>query len=46
MTNKEILERAQAEIIVRGENPYYPMEQHMKDTELIAALTELKMRFK
>ena len=46
MTNKEILERAQAEIIARGENPYYPVEQHLKDMDLIAALTELKTKFK
>ena len=46
MTNKEIIERAQAEIIARGENPYYPVEQHLKDMDLIAELTELKNRFK
>ena len=45
LTNKEIIERAQAEIIAKGENPYYPIEQHMKDADLIAALTELKIRF-
>lgn len=45
MTNKEILERANAEIISRGENPYYPVEQHLKDMDLIAALTELKIKF-
>ena len=46
MTNTEIIDRAQAEIIARGENPYYPVEQHLKDMELIAALTELKIKFK
>lgn len=45
LTNKEILEKAQAEIIARGNNPYYPIEQHLKDLELIAALTELKIKF-
>lgn len=46
MTNVEILERAQAEIIERGQNPYYPVEQHLRDLDLIAALTELKIKFK
>lgn len=44
-TNKEIIERAQAEIIARGENPYYPMEQHLKDMDLIADLEELKVKY-
>ena len=46
MTNKEILEQAQAVIIARGDNSYYPVEQHLKDMDLIAALTELKIKFK
>ena len=46
MTNAEIIEKAQAEIIARGENPYYPVEQHLKDMDLIAELTELKLRYK
>lgn len=45
MTNKEILERAQAEIIERGKNPYYPLEQHLKDMELIEELTKLKIKY-
>ena len=46
MTNAEIIEKAQAEIIARGENPYYPIEQHLKDMDLIAELTALKIKFK
>ena len=45
MTNKEIIEKAQAEIIARGKNPYYPAEQHLKDMDLIADLTVLKMKY-
>lgn len=44
-TNKEIIEQAQAEIIARGNNPYYPVEQHLKDMNLIAELTELKIKY-
>jgi UDP-galactopyranose mutase len=44
-SNKEIIERAQAEIIERGDNPYYPVEQHLKDTDLIADLEELKLKY-
>ena len=46
MTNKEIIEKAQAEIIARSNNPYYPIEQHMRDMDLIAELTELKIKYK
>lgn len=46
LTNEEIIEQAQAEIIARSNNPYYPMEQHMKDMDLIAELTELKLKYK
>lgn len=46
MANKEIIEKAQAEIIARSNNSYYPEEQHMKDMNLIAELTVLKMRYK
>ena len=45
-TNKEIIEQAQAEIVARGNNPYYPIEQHLKDMDLIAELTELKAKYK
>ena len=45
-TNKEIIEQAQAEIVARGNNPYYPIEQHMIDMELIADLTELMLKYK
>ena len=44
-TNKEIIEQAQAEIISRGSNPYYPVEQHLRDMDLIAELTELKIKY-
>lgn len=46
MTNKEIIEQAQAEIITRSNNPYYPIEQHMRDMDLIAVLAELKLKYK
>lgn len=46
LTNEEIIERAQAEIIARGENPYYPAEQHLRDMDLIADLTALKLKYK
>lgn len=46
LTNAEILERAQQDIIERGNNPDYPKEQHLKDMDLVAALTELKIKFK
>ena len=46
MTNKEIIEKAIAEIITRGDNPYYPIEQHMIDMDLIAELTELKIKLR
>ena len=45
-TNKELIEQAQAEIIARGNNPYYPIEQHMRDMDLVAKLTELKLKYK
>lgn len=44
-TNKELIEELQAEIIARGNNPYYPIEQHLKDMDLIAELTELKIKY-
>lgn len=46
MTDKEIIEEAQTKIIAKSENPYYPVEQHLKDMDLIADLTELKMKYK
>lgn len=45
-TNKEILREAQAKIIARGENPYYPLEQHLEDMDLIADLTKLIKKYK
>ena len=47
MTNREILKEAQQKIIWRSEsNPYYPVEQHLEDLDLIACLEVLKMKFK
>ena len=46
MTNEELIKEAQAKIIARGDNPYYPEEQHLKDMDLIAELTELKKKYK
>lgn len=46
MTNEEIIKEAQAKIIARSENPYYPDEQHLKDMDLIADLTELRKKYK
>ena len=45
MTNEQIINEAQAKIIARGENPYYPLEQHLKDMELIEELTKLKIKY-
>lgn len=45
MTNKKVIEEAQAKIMERGENPYYPIEQHLKDMELIEELTKLKIKY-
>ena len=44
--NKEILEKAQIEIIIKGNNPEYLIEQHLKDIDLIAELEELKLKYK
>ena len=46
MTNEEIIKEAQEKIIARGKNSYYPVEQHLKDMDLIADLTKLKMKYK
>lgn len=46
MTNEEIIKEAQAKIIAKGKNPYYPVEQHLKDMDLTADLTKLKMKYK
>lgn len=45
-TNKQLIEEIQAEIIARGNNPYYPAEQHLKDIDLLAELSELKRKYK
>ena len=46
MSNKEIINEAIAKIIARGDNPYYPEEQHLKDMDLIGDLTALKLKYK
>lgn len=46
LTNEEILRMAQARIIERGQNPYYPAEQHLKDTDLLMELSELIRKYK
>lgn len=45
MTNKEIIEKAQSEIIKRGDNPHYPIEQHLQDMDLLAELSVLKAKY-
>ena len=45
-TNKELIEEMQTQIIERGENPYYPTEQHLKDIDLLADLSELKRKYR
>lgn len=45
-TNEEILRIAQARIIERGQNPYYPAEQHLKDADLLMELSELIRKYK
>ena len=47
MTYKEIIERAQAEIIVRcKDRPDYPVEQYFRDMDLIEDLTKLKIKYR
>lgn len=46
MINEEIIKEAQEKIIAREKKPYYPVEQHLKDMDLIADLTKLKMKYK
>lgn len=46
MTNKEIIDRAIAEILARSDNPYYPFKQHLKDMDLVADLAELKRKYR
>ena len=46
MTLIEALTEEQATIIARGKNPNYPIEQSIADLDLIADLTELKMKLK
>lgn len=46
MTNKEIIEQAQLAIISRCDNPDYPLEEHLRDMNLIADLTELKLKYR
>ena len=45
-TNEEVLRMAQNTIIARGEHdPNYPVERHLEDMDLIAALTELRRKY-
>ena len=46
MTNEDILKEAQAKIIARGDNPYYPTEQHLKDMDLLSDLSLLISKYK
>ena len=46
MTNKEIIERAQIAIMERNSDPDYPIEQCIRDMDLIAELTLLKIKYK
>lgn len=43
ITVLEAITEEQATIIRRGENPEYPIEEHIADIDLIAELTELKI---
>lgn len=45
-TNESIIREAQAKIIERGNSPYYPIERHLEDIDLIADLTELRIKYK
>lgn len=45
-TNENIIREAQAKIIERGNNPYYLMEQHLKDADLLLELSELIRKYK
>lgn len=45
-TNDQVLSKAQATIIARGNNdPNYPIERHLEDMDLIADLTELRRKY-
>lgn len=46
LTNEELIKYVQGEIIKRGENPYYPVEQHLQDIDLVADLEILKLKYK
>ena len=45
-TNKAILTEAQAKIILKGDSPDYPLEQHLRDMDLIEDLTKLRIKYK
>jgi hypothetical protein len=46
MTNKEIIDRAIAEIIQRDKHPDYPMTSAVVDLDLVADLAELKRKYR
>ena len=46
MTVIEAITEEQAHIIAKGENPRYPFAESISDIDLIASLTELKIRLK
>lgn len=46
MTNTAILTYTQAKIILKGDSPDYPLEQHLRDMDLIEDLTKLKIKYK
>ena len=47
LTYKEIINRAQAEIVRRGKDiPSYPVEQFFRDMDLIEDLTKLKIKYR
>jgi hypothetical protein len=47
LTYKEIIDKAQAEIVSRGKDiPNYPVEQFFRDMDLIEDLTKLKIKYR
>lgn len=46
MSNYDYIKELQAKLILQGEGADYPIEKHLSDMDLIADLTELKMKYK
>lgn len=46
MSNYDYIKELQAKLILQGEDADYPIEKHLVDMDLIADLTELKMKYK